>query len=188
MHGHIPSDWPQKFCVGPKAEPQGTLRELKRSASPTTHWSCPNRLWDVKLFRDPGKHLVDPYLQCMLFRHSPQLITLSYQCSSGGRSSWSLNELSCSKWEKELSWNLPPPLSIHKISSLGNFIQTSKCRTITWAVKVQRQLQCTFLPRFRNRIPGSKIIWKVCLNILYKWRLLTELWSTGKSTVGVPTV
>lgn len=41
----------------------------------------------------------------------------------------------------------------------------------------------------------EQIIWKVCLNVFHKWRLFTELWSTGKSEkdkhvccCGVPTV
>ena len=66
----------KSFCVGSQGEPQGTLKELEGSASPTTCQFCPHRFKDAELFRDPGKHVINPYQQYMPLHPSSQLITL----------------------------------------------------------------------------------------------------------------
>lgn len=178
----------KNLCVGPKRELQGHLRSWKVQLLPPPTSTV---LTDSEMLSYSGiLENIWSYLQCMPLSHSSQLITLflSGLLRGGGGGLIICNQpvpkLSYCPALREgaqLKSAFPLVCTCPLHTSLGNFIHRSKCRTFTWAVKVLRQLRCTFLQRFRNRIPGGIIIWKVCLNILYKWRLFTKLWSTGKS-------
>lgn len=127
------------------------------STPPSSHPLCPHRLRGAELFRDPGKPLVKPYLQCTPLSQSSQYLPSSCWSSSRKNSTLTIGPsqycpaLRRRKSSAETSLFL---LSLHVHSTLVcKTPEDLNAENVHLGSKVQRQLHCLLPLRFRRRIP-----------------------------------